>query len=180
MKKEDWSAVYTDRRTWILQHMEKLHIDSEEALILLLIDFCNEIHQPVTHEFLAKKTKTDEDRIEEIFKNLSDKGYLSIDFSEGSPMFNISGLVENMVSEGQPIQRSLIERFEMEFKRTLSPNEMQRILDLSSRYDQRRVVVALNEAIVYDKLSLDYIERILVSWNEKNLSIEDLENGVRG
>ncbi|MBP3853041.1 MAG: DnaD domain protein [Erysipelotrichaceae bacterium] len=179
MNKEEWMAGYTDRRTWILDHLEQLHLDCEEALVCCLIDLANQNNQPVSHEILAEKTKLDENRIEQIFQDLSDKGYLSIVFVDGNPMFELSGLLDALNVEGQPIQRSLIERFEMEFKRPLSQGEMQRILDLAQRYDQRRVIVALNEAVVYEKLGLDYIEHILVSWANKGLSIEDLENGVR-
>ena len=179
MDKEQWEASYTDRRTWILENLENLHLDCNEAMVLLLIDYANQNQNSITHELLASKTKLSEDQIEEIFKNLSDKGYLKIEFVDGGLHFSSVGLVDALAGQGKPLQRSLIERFEMEFKRPLSQNEMQRILDLSSMYHERRVVVALNEAVVYEKLSLDYIEKILNSWMNKGLSIEDLENGVR-
>ena len=41
------------------------------------------------------------------------------------------------------------------------------------------VIVALNEAASYDKRDLNYIERILISWTDKGLSVEDVENGKR-
>ncbi len=179
MNQEQWSAAYTDRRTWILAHLDQLHLDCQEAMILLLIDYANQIGQPISHESLSQKTKLDDNQIEMIFKQLSEKGYLGIEFVDGNPKFNIGGLVESLSVQGQPIEYSVIERFEQDFGRPLSPNEMQRILDLSNLYDERRVVVALNEAVVYEKLSLDYIEKILVSWSNKGLSIDDLENGVR-
>ena len=81
--------------------------------------------------------------------------------------------------ESVPIQHSLMEQFEMSFGRTLSTNEMQRILHLADLYDERRVICALNEAVVYNSLSLNYVERVLVSWKQKGLTIEELENGIR-
>ena len=75
--------------------------------------------------------------------------------------------------------KSLLEEFEDEFKRSLSPSEMDRILNLASIYSERMVIVALNEAASYDKRDLNYIERILISWTDKGLSVEDVENGKR-
>ena len=79
----------------------------------------------------------------------------------------------------QGSHRSLIEEFEAEFKRTLSSMEMERILQLASYYDERMVICALNEAAVYEKRNLNYIESILVSWKEKGFSVEDVESGKR-
>ena len=56
---------------------------------------------------------------------------------------------------------------------------MERILQLASYYDERMVICALNEAAVYEKRNLNYIESILVSWKEKGFSVEDVESGKR-
>ena len=177
MSKMDWNAPYIDHRTWILDHIQDLHVNSDEAMVLLLIDFMNQTHTPIDHEALSAKTKLDVDQIEEIFLSLSDKGYLTIDFHDGALTFHIDGVYEEEI--GQPLDQSLIERIETEFGRPLSPNEMQRILDLEEKYPERMVVCALNEAVVYNKLSLNYIESILVSWKQKGLTVEEVENGIR-
>lgn len=177
MSRSDWNAPYLDHRTWILDHLQDLHVNNDEAIVLLLIDYMNQAHLPIDHETLAEKTKLDSEQIEKIFMSLSDKGYLTIDFSNGTLSFHIDGVYQK--EEGQPLDQSLIERFEAEFGRTLSSNEMQRILNLSDMYSERMVVCALNEAVVYSKLSLNYIESILVSWKQKGLSVEEVENGIR-
>ena len=56
---------------------------------------------------------------------------------------------------------------------------MQRIIDMASMYDERRVICALNEAVCNEVCDLNYIERILQNWQQKGLSTEDLENGKR-
>ena len=56
---------------------------------------------------------------------------------------------------------------------------MQKILDLCEAFGERQVECALNEAVVYDKKSLNYIENVLVSWRNKGLSTEELESGKR-
>lgn len=178
MDEWNWNAPYVDRRTWILDHLKDLSIDSNETLVLLLIDYFNGIGQEISQEELAAKMKVDEDTIEDCFVSLSNKGYLTTSFEHGKVVFSIDGLF-HAKQESVPIQHSLMEQFEMSFGRTLSTNEMQRILHLADLYDERRVICALNEAVVYNSLSLNYVERVLVSWKQKGLTIEELENGIR-
>lgn len=179
MSEINWKDPYLDHRTWMLDHLQELNVDCKETLVLLLIDYGNQIRANITHEWISEKIKLDVEEIEEIFMSLSDKGYLNIGLNEGNLEFDISGVFEMKNDNDEVLQRSLFDLFESEFRRTLSSSEMQRILDLCSRYDERRVRCALNEAVVYQKVNLNYIERILVSWMDKGLSIEELENGMR-
>ena len=41
------------------------------------------------------------------------------------------------------------------------------------------MICALNEASVYNKRNLTYIENVLISWSNKGLSTEDIESGIR-
>lgn len=176
---ELWNKPYFDRRTWLLDHLESLHIDAKEAIVLMLIDYCKDIKVMITHEIIAQKCKMEVDEVEEIFLSLSDKGYLNIKMNKGNIDFDIQGVYEQKNFGSDSIQRSLIDTFEYEFKRTLSSYEMQRIIEMASVYDERRVICALNEAVVYEKTDLNYIEKILISWKQKGYSIEDVENGLR-
>ena len=94
-------------------------------------------------------------------------------------LFNIEGIFELSKASDTSIDRSLLEQFEMEFARPLSSTEMQRIIEMASMYDERRVICALNEAVCNEVCDLNYIERILQNWQQKGLSTEDLENGKR-
>lgn len=174
-----WNEPYFDRRTWILANLDSLHMNSKEIIVLLLIDYCNQVHTMISHEFVSKKTGLSVEEVEEIFLSLSDKGYLTINMEKGNLVFNIEGIYQQEKIEGQHLTRSLFETFEYEFKRVLSHYEMQRIMEMVSNYEEKQVLLALNEAVVYDKLDLNYIEKILFSWRQKGLSIEDLENGKR-
>lgn len=179
MVKTDWNAPYFDRKVWLLENLEKLHVEAKEALVLLLIDHFNSLNIPIHHELLAKKLKITEEDVEEIFTQLAEKGYLNIDFLDGHLVFDICGVYEQESIAETKVDRSLIEDFEMEFGRMLSPVEMDRILNLASTYHERRVRVALNEAASCDVRNLNYIEKILMTWMEKGYSIEDVENGSR-
>ena len=120
----------------------------------------------------------DEEEVEEVFGSLSDKGFLSIELRNGEVFFNISGVMEPNVKGGK-IDRSLIEEFEMEFKRPLSANEMSRILELGDVYGEKRVLLALDDASVREARTVNYVESILVAWKNKNLTDEDLDEGKR-
>lgn len=74
---------------------------------------------------------------------------------------------------------SLFELFEREFARTISQTECQRLVDWSEKYDDMLIRYALREALLYEKHNLDYIERILVNWKQKGLTVEKYEDGER-
>lgn len=74
---------------------------------------------------------------------------------------------------------SLFDVFEMEFGRPLSQMELQRMSDWIENYDQKLIQYALREAIMFDKKSFDYIERILIEWKNRGLQVQDIEDGKR-
>lgn len=175
----DFNAPYVDRRTWILDHLQDLTLEPKEILVVLLIDFFNQQNISIDHELISEKLKISVDEVEDIFTELSDKGYLTLDYQDGSLLFNIEGIFDISNAQDTSIDRSLLEQFEMEFGRPLSSSEMQRIIDMASLYDERRVICALNEAVCNEVNDLNYIERILQNWQQKGLSTQDLENGKR-
>ena len=178
MEKNIWNAPYFQRRNWILENMEDLHLDGNEAITVLVIDYWKETNRPVNQKQVAQKLKLSEDEVEKVFDALMEKGYINVSIVNGAIEFDMQGLYDLKGNEVQE-QYSLIERFEFEMKRTLSSNDIQRILNLSNRFGERMTVVALNEAVVYEKVNLNYIEKILVSWAEKGYDAEDVENGQR-
>ena len=175
----DWKSPYLDHKIWILDHLESLQLTDKEALMLLLIDYYNDMHKVIHHEMMAQKLHIEVDEVEELYLSLADKGYLNITYANNEVSFDIEGVYGQMHNSIQGTHRSLIEEFEMEFKRTLSPMEMERILQMASTYTVPMVICALNEAAVYEKRNLNYIENILISWKEKGLSVEDVESGKR-
>lgn len=175
----EWTSPYLDHKVWILDHLQSLHLEPKEVLVLLLIDYYNDMNKTIHHESIADKLHIDVEEVENLFVSLADKGYLNIAYKDGGLHFDIEGVYKQEQKKVQGFHRSLVEEFEVEFKRTLSSMEMERILQLASTYDERMVICALNEAAVYEKRNLNYIESILVSWTEKGLSVEDVESGKR-
>lgn len=176
--KVSWNSPYINHTAYILDHLEELSLEPKEVLTLLLIEFYNAQGIVISDEMMAEKLRISEDDVEELFEALSDKGFLAIEFKNGDIYFNIAGIMDANAS-GEKINRSLIEEFEMEFKRALSSHEMSRIMELGDLYGEKRVLLALDEASVHDVRNINYVESILAAWKNKNLSDEDLEEGKR-
>lgn len=175
-----WNAPYFDRRTWILGELGSLNVTSDEALTLLLIDYFNALGQLITHDVIGAKLHCDSEQVDELFASLSAKGYLKIDLKEGRLVFDISGVYDSLHAIEQSVQTvSLFDEFETEFGRPLSSPEMQRLSAWLDTYDQQMILYALYEAGVYDKRSLDYIERILAEWKRRGLTPQEYEEGKR-
>lgn len=178
--RKDWESVYFNKGYWIMDHLQDFNLTSDEAMVVLVINFLNETRQPVTYEALMEKCHLGAETIEECFEALSAKGYLTIDASNGDLEFLLDGLLDSPVREGVEIDQKLIQAFQEEFGgKTFSSGEMERILDLAQRFDERAVMLALGEAAIYDRRNLNYIENILIAWHNKGLSLEDLEQGKR-
>ncbi|MGX8851951.1 DnaD domain-containing protein [Amedibacillus sp. YH-ame10] len=174
-----WKEKWVDRRSWVLDHLEELSLNSNEVMCVLLIDFMNEHKIAIRHGILAQKLKVDGDSIDEILTQLSAKGYLQIEYQNGHIHFDIDGIFEDDSKKSSSFDYSLFDLFETEFGRTLSQIEVQRLADWLNAYDQKMIGYALREALTYDHKSFDYIERILVEWKKKNLTAEDYEEGKR-
>ena len=106
-------------------------------------------------------------------RSLGDKAY-------GNMLLGIPGGNEELQRALAYLQKiPLFDEFETEFARPLSSSEMQRLSSWMDVYDQQMILYALYEAGVYDKRSLDYIERILAEWKRKGLPPADYEEGRR-
>lgn len=66
---------------------------------------------------------------------------------------------------------NLLEVFQQEFGRLLTPIEMQTISEWldRDRYSKEMIMEALREAVLNQSFSFRYIDRILMSWEKKNI-----------
>lgn len=176
----DWNKPYINKGVWIFENLQDLNLEPAEALLIFVINYFNETHQPVDYDLLVEKCHMSPEELDETIENLSAKGYLSFDTSGRSLGFVLEGLLDLPAASGKPVNQSLISEFQQEFQgRTLSSSDMDKIIELSERYDERMILAALSEAAVYDKRSIPYVESVLANWSMKGLSAEDVENGKR-
>lgn len=174
-----WKERYVDRRGYIYDHLEDLALNGEEALTILLIDFFNQHGIMVDHAILANKLKRDAQEIDELLSRLTSKGYLNIVYENGKIQFSIDGVFASQKKAETPFDESLFNLFEHEFARPLSQVEMQRMSEWMGTYEQKLIVYALRQAMIYNKKNFDYIDRILSEWKSKNITAEQIEKGEK-
>lgn len=134
---------------------------------------------------IANRMDRKESEIFAILHSLIQKNYISIttekdDFDKVVdrysliPLYKKLGMLLTKKSEQTKASESdinLLEIFQQEFGRLLTPIEMQTIgewLDTDD-YSKELILEALREAVLNQKYSLKYIDRILLSWDKKNI-----------
>ncbi len=174
-----WNERFVNRRDYILDHFEQLSLTCEECMAVLLIDFMNQHSIAISHGILASKMKMDGNQIDELLSRLHQKGILQITYQDKKVVFLIDGIFDTPKENDMNFDQSLFDTYENEFARPLSQLELQRMSDWMGKYDQKLIVYALREAVIYDKRSFDYIERILIEWKKCGFQAADYEDGKR-
>lgn len=130
----------------------------------------NEGHAKVdTNKEALKALKS----LKHLNNHLSDKEYVS-------PFHDLEDAEEQAQKEHDEFYScSLFDLFEREFARTISSSEAMRLSDWVSHYNDNLIRYALREAILYEKLNFDYIDRILMNWEKRSFTAEMYENGER-
>ena len=161
--KKWYQERYFSRRDWLLENMNRLEVSPLQGLILLLIDYYQEGRQVVTMENLAMQCHFDLEEIDAAIDDLVKMDYLVISSKNRKVYFDISGVFEDRPK--LEVSRDLFEVFEGEFGRPLSQKEMIAISQWQSAYDSKTIIKALREAVIQDKMSTSYIDRILENWS---------------
>lgn len=170
-----YEQKYVNHRDWILDHLEFLGLSNDEVVIVLLIDFMNQNHEEITMETLRRKTGQTMDDLDRVISVLCAKKYLEIKASSKKVRFLLNGLFETDTARDEKIlDASLFDAFESEFGRPLSSHEMERISEWNRTTDKKLIIYALRQASAYQKLSLNYIERILNDWKAKGITAESI------
>ena len=174
---EWWNQRFVNRRDYILEKLETWNLNTQEIIMILLIDYFNDHMIPLTLEIMAEKMHLSINDVDILLQTLQEKGYVSMDIIQGRIMFLIDGMfVERPQSQ---LEYSLFELYESEFGRPLTQQEMQRLSDMRQNYEEIMIVNALREASIHECVKFDYIEKILNNWLKKGLSAEDYAQGKR-
>ncbi|MDI9540524.1 MAG: DnaD domain protein [Bacillota bacterium] len=150
---------YFNRRNWILENIGKLKLNSNEALILLLIDYFNQYNEPQNINTLSKSSNMEKIVVDDTIASLISKGYLILVTDDGKIKFNIDNIFE---VKNEMIEKSdIFDIFESEFGRILTQKEASIISEWLRIYDYNTIIKALREALIYNKKSINYIDKIL-------------------
>ena len=76
--KKWYQESYFDRKNWILENFDKLNLNSDETLLILLIDLCKTNRKSVTYDYLISKLHKTSKQIDVIIAGLVNKHYLKI------------------------------------------------------------------------------------------------------
>lgn len=169
---------FFNRRNWILEHLEELDLSMEQALCMLCIDFFNEFHRVVDIPSLSKKLKMDDEMVDTMLNDLMMKGYLEVKMSERRIYYSIDGLFrldEDAAPCDNNAYQNLFQCYEKEFARPLSQKECEMLSEWIATYDMKLIEYALREAVIYDKKSFAYIDRILLNWKERGFTAKMYE-----
>lgn len=172
-----YEEAHVDPRIWLLEHLGKLKLSSDEAVVALELVHFNTLHRPISLETISDYSGLSADKIDKAMAGLSRKGYLSIRVNGTSVRYLTDGLFEEKTVLTN--DADLIELYQKEFKRTLSSNEIDKLSDWLTRMDRAYLVHALREALMYNKLNFTYIDRVLAQWQKDKTTIEQLNQGQR-
>lgn len=170
---------YINLHDWILDHMSELHLESSEVLVLLQMDHFLRKNRHIEPSIIAKLCQFSLKEFDEAITRLIQKGYIKISIHEKNVEYQIINLFEKentkLVSSNMPI----IDLFEREFKRPLTAHEIDKLNDWIMKVDHAYLIHALREALIYQKLNFNYIDRILVKWIDNKVSLQDLDAGKK-
>ena len=166
--KEWYKAQYINKIELVFSLYPQLSLTPQQLVVVLAILWAEKNSQEINIEKLGELTRLNKEEINSELSALSQKGYLTIKTKNKKVEFSLEGLFEGEKQRITALDNNLFALFEQEFGRTLSPNELQMLVDLKSRYKQEELVEALRCALIYDKRSMNYVAKVLSSQAKKN------------
>lgn len=123
----------------------------------------------------VKLTEVDsgvESRVEYFHTDIRDK-ILDIRDKENKSNTNALGNTQdNELTE-------LFEIFESEFKRPLSSNESEKIIYWYNQVGSKYIIHGLREILIYKKMNINYLEKVLLGWTNNKITLEMLNEGKK-
>ena len=165
--KKWYKESYFDPANWILDNFDKLNLDSNETVLLLLIDLCKNSHRNITYDYLKEKMRMNQKQIDGIIAGLVAKHYLKLSINSRGLVFDISSLFEFDPERYEIAEnRDLYDVVGDIFGKPLSLSDLQKMNDLLDCYGKEKFIEALRIAEAQKKLKMSYIEGILKNVRE--------------
>lgn len=179
---------------------KKLGIQDRDAMLILQMEAyrAQNIEFPTPADF-SSRMNLSENEVSQILQRLMQRGYLKIAQASDKngvlfEQFSLLPLWEAVLENEFKKQSETVENnekqdegkiyqiFEQEFGRLLSPMECETIamwID-QDHHGLDIIKAALKEAVIAQKLSMRYIDRILFEWKKKNVTtLADVEKQTR-
>ncbi|WP_253948802.1 DnaD domain-containing protein [Mammaliicoccus sciuri] len=174
----------------LFDHYGNLGLNEKQFVILIkLLDQENDRNLQPPLEDIQRGTTLSIQEVSHIINQLSQLKIIDIkiekddqhkynEFISFDPLYEQLALIKNEAMqqgtvEDQNLQfKKLFQEFESTFGRPLTPLEVQTLnhwID-TDKHSNELIMSALNEAHSLDKLSIKYIDRILLNWKKKNIT----------
>ena len=165
--KKWYKHTYFNKEAWILENFDKLNLNSDEVLLLLLINHCMNNNLDVSYDYLSKKMNKSSKQLDKLISNLVARHYLNISTNDKGVYFDIDGIFEFDIEKYEILENNdIFNTIEIVFGRPLNPNELQKSSDLIEKYGQNNFLDALRIAEAKRSVKMPYVEAILKN-NEK-------------
>ena len=179
-----------DFRFLLLESYKKMKISEHELAVILMVDhFIGQGNPFVTADLLSLKMSLDVKEIDTILAALLTRGFIEYVTQEKKTVTTLNPLKEKLFREFQmtssleeeskssqrisDMLNNIYGQFEKLLGRQLSQVEFSRIREwVSYGYSDDMIINALKEALSKGKKSIRSVDKILLSWAER----EDLEN----
>lgn len=178
--KENPYLKYINLSDWILDHINQLDLDAQEVLVLLQLEYAIRTSSHVDPKILASQCNFSIKDFDRNLTSLIQKGYIKVNITEATVSYELQNIVQDQQIVNQKTESTdVLDLFEREFKRPLSSNEIHKLNDWLMKVDHGFLVHALREAVIYQKVNFNYIDRILVTWLNDKVKLEDLDAGIK-
>ena len=175
-----------DFRYLLIENYKKLKISEEELATIFVIDHLIGQGNPfVTADLLSLKMSLDIKRIDEVLASLITKGFFEYKTQGKKTVATLEPLKQKLYREfqlflskeeeektSQRITESLeniYDAFDKLLGRSLSPVEIAKIHEwVSFGYSDTLIIDALKEALSQNKKSLRSVDKILLSWSQRD------------
>lgn len=174
MLKELLECKCIDIKKLLLLKAKEIGINDTECHILLIIYNLKECGiKTVTPPMIQNYSTLSNQELNDVLGSLLDKKMIYNHLGA----INLNKLEEKLIMKKDEVNDSskdlevdLINVFEEQFARSLSPIEVNIIRDWkNSNYSDEMIVKALKEAVKSQVLNFRYIERILINWSQNGI-----------
>ena len=160
--KKWYKESYFDRKNWILENFDRLNLNSDETLLILIIELCRVSRKQISYEYLSEKMNKTVKELDQIIASLVSKHYLKLSTNTKGLVFDIDGIFEFDPEKYEITEnKNLFDTVGDVFGKPLTPIQLQKMNDLLETYGQEKFIEALRLAEAHRKLSMSYIEGIL-------------------
>ena len=178
-----------DFRFLLLENYKKFKMNEQELATIFMIDHLISQGNPfVTQDLLSLKMTLDVASIDKILAALLTKGYIAYETKDNRTIttldplkkilfreYNLNIMKETKAEEKKNVQEELeniYQAFDKLLGRQLSPVEISKIREwVDYGFTDEQIINALKEALAKGKKSLRSVDKILLSWSNR----EDME-----